>query len=35
MMRWNVDFKMKQQPTDDLKMFIIQTNISAHPENKT
>lgn len=39
MMRWNVDFKKKkgsnQQPNGRFKNFIIQTNISTHPENKT
>lgn len=39
MMRWNVDFKNKKQPTkqpnERFKNFIIQTNISTHPENKT
>lgn len=40
MMRWNVDLKNKkkknnQQTNGRFKNFIIQTNISTHPENKT
>lgn len=37
MMRQNVDFKIKPatKPIGQFKNFIIQTNISAHPENKT